>query len=414
MKSSSVVLSAVWRIATPALLTRMSGTPKAARAAATAASHCSATQWSIATAAALPPAVRIAAATTSAPSPSRSAQHTAAPSAAKRSAIARPFPLAAPVTIATRPARRPGRGAVWSGIRPNPASGFARCAGSSSAPSADEDALDGEVDESGAHVLGGEPPARLVPGVDPVHRTDHSEDRDLGVDFSEGALGDACLDHLPESPLDAFAAPLEVCEARLPHLVQVPHENGEGGLVHERLRVAPEHRAELLGAAAGGRCGRGVAHLDGPLGGRHGVIAQVLQDLLLGGEVVIDAGFGEEELGRDLLDRRAVVAAAPEDLGGGAEDAFPAVDALEARVAAPEPAREARRRPLDLARAELAALLGAPQRGHHRPQRRGGGGGSGASLRRLPGGHPRGHRKRDSISPPGGLEGRPGIRRPRL
>src|SRR5205823_5229838 len=162
-----------------------------------------------------------------------------------RSAIARPFPLAAPVTIATRPARRPGRGAVWSGIRPNPASGFARCAGSSSAPSADEDALDGEVDESGARVLGGEPPARLVPGreptsllepdVDPIHHTETSEDRYLGVYFGECALGDACLDHLPESPLDAFAAPLEVCEARPPHLVQVPHENGEGGLVHERL-----------------------------------------------------------------------------------------------------------------------------------------------------------------------------------
>ena len=84
----------------PALLTRMSGGPSRASVAASAAAIVAGSVTSQARS--IAPAISAAADLAAAASTSQIA--TRAPEAAKRSAIARPMPRAAPVTIATRPA----------------------------------------------------------------------------------------------------------------------------------------------------------------------------------------------------------------------------------------------------------------------------------------------------------------------
>src|SRR3954469_20342465 len=107
-----------WRsvFVSAALLTRMSSPPKRSPAAANSRSQSSREVTSQATPrpSARPPA------TSAARSPSMSATTTRAPSAAYRSAIARPMPPAPPVTIATLPTRRP------SGIAVLPSAGQRR------------------------------------------------------------------------------------------------------------------------------------------------------------------------------------------------------------------------------------------------------------------------------------------------
>ena len=77
---------------------------------------------SAATACALPPFAAISAATASAPAASLSAQTTAAPSSAKRRAVSRPMPDAAPVTTAllrlslTQVSRWHGAGPAHAGM----------------------------------------------------------------------------------------------------------------------------------------------------------------------------------------------------------------------------------------------------------------------------------------------------------
>ncbi len=86
-----------------ALLTTMSRRPKSRNTSATIA----ATRASSPTSPSTPTASRRDAATARAPAPSRSTSTVRAPSAAYASAIARPMPRAAPVTMATRPSSRP-------------------------------------------------------------------------------------------------------------------------------------------------------------------------------------------------------------------------------------------------------------------------------------------------------------------
>src|SRR5689334_1529210 len=85
----------------PALLTSTSTPSQARTTAATAAATCSSFVTSIATASAVPPLRLISSAAPCAACWFRSAIATLAPSAAKRSAISLPMPLAAPVTMAT-------------------------------------------------------------------------------------------------------------------------------------------------------------------------------------------------------------------------------------------------------------------------------------------------------------------------
>ena len=79
--------------------------PNASTAAFTTASRWSSLVTSQASAAALPPAAQMAAATSSAVAGSRSLTSTDAPASARRSAMARPMPAPAPVTTATSPER---------------------------------------------------------------------------------------------------------------------------------------------------------------------------------------------------------------------------------------------------------------------------------------------------------------------
>jgi hypothetical protein len=90
----------------PAFETTMSIPPYAATVPANASSTSASRVTSMASASARPFPSRpaIAPATSEAPAALMSATATCAPSAAKRCAIARPMPLAAPVTRATRPA----------------------------------------------------------------------------------------------------------------------------------------------------------------------------------------------------------------------------------------------------------------------------------------------------------------------
>src|SRR6185369_13443033 len=107
-----------------ALLTRMSMPPNALIATAAIASMSLNFVTSVWTNVALPPVAAIAAAAASPAWSSISATTTAAPSPAIASAAARPIPIAAPVTIATRPAsslpgmiivpREPGDRQTWS------------------------------------------------------------------------------------------------------------------------------------------------------------------------------------------------------------------------------------------------------------------------------------------------------------
>src|SRR6266850_5921740 len=102
-QSSSVVLAtgALW--AAPALLTRMLTTPARRPAACTRLWTLAASVTSHCTAHALPPPVRISAATFSIGSARRAATTTAAPSAASARATAAPIPWPPPVTTATEP-----------------------------------------------------------------------------------------------------------------------------------------------------------------------------------------------------------------------------------------------------------------------------------------------------------------------
>ena len=97
-----------WRIVSvsPALLTSTSTVPKRRTAVSITPSTWAGTETSAAAAAADPPRAVIAAATASAPAGATSLTTTCAPSSPKRTAIARPMPRAAPVTIATLPCIR--------------------------------------------------------------------------------------------------------------------------------------------------------------------------------------------------------------------------------------------------------------------------------------------------------------------
>src|SRR4051812_16075441 len=89
---------------TPALLTRPSTGPSAERISPTARAGAPGSATSALTAWTAAPAPAISPATRASPSASRSTMPTAAPSSASRWAVARPMPLAAPVTITTFPA----------------------------------------------------------------------------------------------------------------------------------------------------------------------------------------------------------------------------------------------------------------------------------------------------------------------
>ena len=91
-------------MATPALLTRPSIGPSAARISCTARAGSPSSATSATTACTPSPASMISAATRARPSESRSTMPTTAPSSARSWAVARPMPRAAPVTSITFPA----------------------------------------------------------------------------------------------------------------------------------------------------------------------------------------------------------------------------------------------------------------------------------------------------------------------
>ena len=125
-----------WRIVSmrPALLTSTSTVPKRWTAVLNKRSTCEASETSAATATAEPPAAASAWTTASAPAALMSFTTTCAPSRANRSAIARPIPPAAPVTITVfpdtvpfdvvtgAPAHPERRGSILSPILPDAAS----------------------------------------------------------------------------------------------------------------------------------------------------------------------------------------------------------------------------------------------------------------------------------------------------
>src|SRR2546425_10413074 len=100
---SSVVSCSFALAATPALFTRISGSPSAFRTRATIASTCWRSPTSQRTASARRPVVRIASTTSDSSLSDRAATATSAPAAARDSATARPIPRPPPVTNATRP-----------------------------------------------------------------------------------------------------------------------------------------------------------------------------------------------------------------------------------------------------------------------------------------------------------------------
>src|SRR6266511_573032 len=102
-QSSSVWSRSRLNVDTPALLHNTSTRPNRSSVVAASPSTAAAPETSTVTAAASPPVAWMPDATTSASAPSRSATTTAEPAAANSSARARPMPLAAPVTTATRP-----------------------------------------------------------------------------------------------------------------------------------------------------------------------------------------------------------------------------------------------------------------------------------------------------------------------
>ena len=93
--------------ARPALFIMTSSRPKVSRARRTVRCIASGSDASILMAAARAPLVVMLDATASARVPLRSATTTAAPSAAKRRAVAAPMPAPPAVTIATCPSKRP-------------------------------------------------------------------------------------------------------------------------------------------------------------------------------------------------------------------------------------------------------------------------------------------------------------------
>src|SRR3954470_4115898 len=106
--SSSISCSGCALFSTPALLKAMSSRPNRSTTCATAASTCSGIETSHAITSTSPPACFRAASVSLRATAVRSRMATRAPSAAKASAVARPMPLAAPVTRATLPVKRSG------------------------------------------------------------------------------------------------------------------------------------------------------------------------------------------------------------------------------------------------------------------------------------------------------------------
>ena len=97
----------------PALLTRMSMRPYLVMVSATPFSTSASSVTFMATAKASPPLALISAAVLAAASRLRSAITGMPPSAARRSAISLPMPLAAPVTMATLPVKRDMTGSFF-------------------------------------------------------------------------------------------------------------------------------------------------------------------------------------------------------------------------------------------------------------------------------------------------------------
>src|SRR5207244_3584128 len=110
---SRVISSSGAGSASPALLTITSSRPNVSRASCRVRRIAAGSDASILIAAARPPPVVMLDATASARVPLRSATTTAAPSPAKRRAVAAPIPEPPAVTIATWPANRPGM--PWPG-----------------------------------------------------------------------------------------------------------------------------------------------------------------------------------------------------------------------------------------------------------------------------------------------------------
>src|SRR4029450_7950843 len=118
----------------PTLLNRTSMWPKRRRMAAKASVTAFGSVQSAVIASTCRPAASISRATPCSVSPSRSTTTRSAPSRARRNALARPIPLAAPETTATRPVNRPsmspvmtcplpGRGRSDEAVEPDPALG---------------------------------------------------------------------------------------------------------------------------------------------------------------------------------------------------------------------------------------------------------------------------------------------------
>src|SRR5262245_33495171 len=104
---SSVISSSGAGSARPALFIMTSSRPKRSRARRTVRSTASGSDASIFSETARPPSCAMLEATASARVPLRSATTTAAPSSAKRRALAAPMPEPPAVTIATCPSKRP-------------------------------------------------------------------------------------------------------------------------------------------------------------------------------------------------------------------------------------------------------------------------------------------------------------------
>ena len=99
----SLVSRAARGMAPPALLTRMSSRPNSWTARATSASQAAASVTSVGTTSARRPTAATAAATSRRSDSVRAASTTSAPASARPTAIPRPMPSPAPVTMATFP-----------------------------------------------------------------------------------------------------------------------------------------------------------------------------------------------------------------------------------------------------------------------------------------------------------------------
>src|ERR1700761_454046 len=292
----------------PALATITSSRPKVVTAASTIASASSLFETSPTTARTSPPAAAMLARSVSSRAASTSLTTSRAPSAAKRSAVARPMPLEAPVTTATLPFRRPSpTGTVSVIVISSGGAGRVEVNGIDGGAGGDEQAVPllaaeaqvggglGQMDLADEVAVRGVAAHTVLAGIGPAHAAP-----DIAIGIRPHAVGKARSEILRENPPAAELRAVYVEDADMGraamgdagvHHIKPPLIGREGEAVRAHEIIGDHRGLPARGIEAGDvarKFGMGrvafigavdpvtrIGEPDGVVGGHHDIVGRV-------------------------------------------------------------------------------------------------------------------------------------------